>query len=151
MNRQTTLAKNDEVQQDWHVVDASGLVLGRLAAKLAVILQGKHKPIYTPHHDCGDFIIVLNADKIVLTGDKAEQKFYRTFSGHPSGQRYVRYDRMLEEKPELLLSEAVRRMLPKNKIGRHMLGKLKVYRGTEHPHTAQQPKPLAFQELVASA
>ncbi len=142
MNRQTYLAKNDEVKQDWWVVDASDQVLGRLATKLAVILMGKHKPTYTPHHDVGDFIVVLNAEKIALTGAKADQKVYKTYSGHPSGQKTYTYRWMIENKPELLIEESVRRMLPKNKLARHMLKKLKVYRGGEHPHQAQQPQVL---------
>ena len=142
MNRQTTLAKNNEVQQNWRLVDAADLVLGRLASEIAVVLQGKDKPIYTPHHDTGDFVVVINADKIKLTGTKLDDKFYKTFSGHPSGLKMTPYRRMLKEKPELLLTEAVRRMMPKNKIGRHMLSKLKVYAGTEHPHSAQSPEPM---------
>lgn len=142
MNRQTYLAKNDEVKQDWWVVDASDQVLGRLATKLAMILMGKTKPEYTPHHDVGDFVIVLNATKIKLTGDKLDQKVYKTYSGHPSGQRTYTYRWMLENKPELLIEETVRRMLPKNKIARQMLKKLKVYTGSDHPHQAQEPKVL---------
>ncbi|WP_432799239.1 50S ribosomal protein L13 [Poriferisphaera sp. WC338] len=142
MNRQTYHAKNNEVKQDWHIVDASDKILGRLATELAVILMGKNKPTYTPHHDVGDFVIVTNASKIKLTGNKADQKFYETFSGHPSGRKLVPYGKMREQKPELLLKSAVRRMLPKNKLASVMLSKLKVYGGEEHPHHAQQPKAL---------
>ncbi len=139
MNRQTTLAKNDDFPRQWRHVDASGQVLGRLAVRLATTLMGKDKPTYTPHCDVGDFIVVTNAAKIVLTGNKLDQKVSQTFSGHPSGRKTYSYRWMLEHKPELLIEEAVRRMLPKNRIARQMLKKLKVYRGAEHPHHAQQP------------
>ncbi|MEM6334767.1 MAG: 50S ribosomal protein L13 [Planctomycetota bacterium] len=142
MNRQTTLANAQTAQQDWHLVDATDQPLGRLAASLAVVLMGKHKPTYTPHVDTGDFIVVLNADKLTLSGDKANQKVYKTYSGHPSGQKEVPYGVMLEKRPEKLLETAVRRMLPKNKLASKMLSKLKVYRGDDHPHAAQQPAPL---------
>ncbi len=142
MNRQTYHAKNGEVEQHWHHVDATGQVLGRLASRLAVILMGKHKPTYTPHHDVGDFIIVTNAEKIVLTGQKLDQKHRRTYSGHPSGQKLTSYREVLETHPERLIEDAVRRMLPKNKLGSKMLSKLKVYAGPDHPHAAQEPKAL---------
>lgn len=145
MNRQTYQAKNNEVPQDWLVVDATDQVLGRLASRIAVILMGKHKPQYTPHQDVGDFVVVLNAEKIRLTGDKLDGKFYETFSGHPSGRKTTSYRKMIEDKPELLIEAAVRRMLPKNKLASKMLGKLKVYRGGEHPHQAQNPQPLELQ------
>lgn len=139
MNRQTYHAKNNEVAQQWLHVDATDQVLGRLATRLAVVLQGKHKPQYTPHHDVGDFIIVTHAERIRVTGAKLDQKFFQTYSGYPGGQRSYSYRQMLQDKPELLLERAVRRMLPKSKMGRHMLSKLKIYRGSEHPHQAQQP------------
>lgn len=142
MNRQTYLAKNDEVEQRWLHVDATDQVLGRLATRVAVILMGKHKPQYTPHHDVGDFVIITNAQKIKLTGNKLDQKFFETYSGHPSGRKTYSYRQMIERKPELLIERAVRRMLPKNKLASKMLSKLKVYRGPEHPHQAQQPQPL---------
>ncbi len=142
MNRQTYHAKNDEVAQDWHHVDATGQVLGRLASKLAVILMGKHKPTYTPHHDVGDFVVVTNAEKIVITGAKLDQRVHQTFSGHPSGRKTQTLRQVREAHPERLIEEAVRRMLPKTKLGRQMHSKLKVYAGSEHPHTAQQPQPL---------
>ncbi len=144
MNRQTYLAKNNEVDQAWHHIDATDLVLGRLASRLAVILMGKHKPQYTPHHDVGDFVVVVNAEKIRLTGSKLDQKFYQTYSGHPGGQKNYSYRWMVQHKPELLISNAVRRMLPKNRLARQMLKKLKVYRGTDHPHQAQRPQPLTI-------
>jgi len=145
MNRQTYHAKNDEVAQEWLLVDATDQVLGRLASRLAVILMGKNKPQYTPHHDVGDYIVVLNAEKIRLTGDKLDSKFYQTFSGHPSGRKTTSYRTMIEKQPELLIETAVRRMLPKNKLATKMLSKLKVYRGGEHPHQAQNPQPLELQ------
>lgn len=137
MNRQTYLAKNDEVARNWVEIDATGQVLGRLATQIAVILQGKNKPTYTPHHDVGDFVVVTNVDKLKITGNKATQKFYRTFSGHPSGQKLTSYEEMMEKKPELLLQAAVRRMLPKNKLAHSQINKLKIYTGDSHPHQAQ--------------
>jgi large subunit ribosomal protein L13 len=142
MNRQTFHAKNNEVPQAWWVVDASDQVLGRLATRLATILMGKHKPQYTPHHDVGDYVVVINAGRIRLTGQKADQKFHKTYSGYPSGQKTHSYRWMLEHRPEKLLETAVRRMLPKNRMGAAMLGKLKVYADADHPHQAQQPQPL---------
>jgi large subunit ribosomal protein L13 len=142
MNRQTYLAKNEEVQRDWWVVDATDQVLGRLAVRLAVVLMGKNKPTYTPHHDVGDFVVVTHADKIKLTGNKLDTKLYRTFSGYPSGQKTQTYRWMVENRPERLIELAVRRMLPRNRMGRQLLSKLKVYRGAEHPHQAQRPKPM---------
>ena len=143
MNRQTYLAKNNEVPRDWQHVDATDQVLGRMATRIATVLMGKNKPQYTPHHDVGDFVVVVNAEKIKLTGAKLDQKFYQTYSGHPGGQKNFSYRWMIQNKPELLVTNAVRRMLPKNRIARQMLKKLKVYRGPEHPHQAQQPDPLA--------
>ena len=145
MNRQTFHAKNNEVPQAWHHIDATDQVLGRLATRIAVILMGKHKPQYTPHHDVGDFVVVTNAEKITLTGNKLDQKLYRTFSGHPSGQKTMTYRQMIEKKPELLIETAVRKMLPKNKLASAMLKKLKVYAGPDHPHQAQNPQPLELQ------
>lgn len=143
MNRQTYLAKNHEVHQDWHQVDATGHILGRLATQIAMILMGKTKPQYTPHHDVGDFVVVVNAEKIALSGSKLDQKFHKTYSRHPGGLKHYSYRWMIEHKPELLITNAVRRMLPKNKLADQMIKKLKVYRGAEHPHHAQQPQPLA--------
>jgi large subunit ribosomal protein L13 len=140
----TYLAKPGELQAQWHVVDASDQVLGRMAAKLAVILQGKHKPTYTPHVDTGDFVVVLNADKVKMTGSKPQQRTYQTYSGYPSGQHVYRADTMLDLHPEKVIELAVRRMLPKSKLGQSMLGKLKIYRGESHPHQAQQPQPLSL-------
>jgi large subunit ribosomal protein L13 len=140
----TYMPKPGEVPANWHVVDATDQVLGRLAAKLSVILQGKHKPTYAPHVDTGDFVIVLNADKIKVTGKKAEVLVYDTYSRHPGGRHLYSFQTMHKLHPERLIQLAVKRMLPKNKMGRHFLGKLKIYRGTEHPHAAQQPKELTL-------
>ena len=138
----TYMPKPGEVAAKWHVVDATDQVLGRLAARVSLILQGKHKPTYTPHVDTGDFVVVVNADKVKVTGRKAEVLEYQTYSRYPSGQKTYSYKRMIELHPEKLVELAVRRMLPKNKMGRNILGKLKVYKGGQHPHSAQQPKEL---------
>jgi len=138
----TYTPKPGEIQADWHLVDASEKVLGRLAAKIAMILQGKNKPTYTPHVDTGDFVVVLNADKIRVTGKKAEVIEYDTYSRYPGGRHLYSYKTMNKLHPERVLQLAVKRMLPKNKLGRHMLTKLKIYKGTEHPHSAQRPKEL---------
>ena len=142
MIMKTSVAKNGEVKADWHSVDASGKVLGRLAARVARLLMGKHKPIYTPHVDCGDFVIVTNASKVRLTGNKAQTKTYQRYSYYPGGQKIIPFETMIQKHPERVIQEAVRRMLPKNKLARQMLSKLKVYAGEEHPHAAQQPNPL---------
>ena len=133
-----------EVEKKWYVVDASGKVLGRLANKIAVVLMGKHKPTYTPHVDTGDYVIVVNADKVVLTGKKLDQKKYYRHSGYPGGLKELTARQMFEKHPEKVVYLAVKRMLPKNKLGRKMLKKLKVYVGPEHPHQAQKPEPLEF-------
>ncbi|HEV2293050.1 MAG TPA: 50S ribosomal protein L13 [Tepidisphaeraceae bacterium] len=138
----TYMPKPGEVQANWHVVDATDQVLGRLAARIAHIIQGKNKPTYTPHVDTGDFVIVLNADKVKVTGNKAEVNEYDTYSRYPGGRNIYSYKRMKQLHPEKVIELAVRRMLPKSKMGRNILGKLKVYRGSEHPHQAQQPKEL---------
>ena len=143
MNHQTFHAKNHEVERHWRVVDATDQVLGRLSVKLAVVLMGKDKPQYTPHHDVGDFIVVTNAEKIRMTGRKAESKFHKSYSGYPSGQRQRSYQWMIENRPEKLIQLAVRRMLPKNRLARQQLTKLKGYRGSEHPHQAQSPQPMS--------
>jgi large subunit ribosomal protein L13 len=138
----TYFAKPGEITHHWHTVDASGQVLGRLAAKVAMILQGKHKATYTPFVDTGDYVIVLNAEKVRVTGKKADVLEYETYSKHPSGRHLYSYKRMLELHPEKIVHLAVRRMLPKNKLGRDILLKLKVYKGNAHEHAAQQPKEL---------
>jgi large subunit ribosomal protein L13 len=136
------MPKPGEIKADWHVVDASGQVLGRLAARVALILQGKNKPTYAAHVDTGDFVVVLNADKVKVTGRKADVLEYDTYSRHPGGRHLYSYKTMNELHPEKLVELAVRRMLPKSKMGRNILGKLKVYKGDTHPHQAQNPKEL---------
>lgn len=135
----TYSAKESDVKKDWYLVDAKGKILGRLASEIAKRLRGKHKPIYTPHVDTGDFVVVINADKIRLTGKKLTEKIYYRHSGYPGGIKSIAAGKMLKEKPERLINLAVRGMLPKNSLGRRMLKKLKVYRGEEHPHTSQNP------------
>jgi len=138
----TYVVKEGEIKREWYVVDAEGKTLGRLASKIARILMGKHKPYYTPHLDTGDFVIVVNADKIRVTGRKLDQKMYYRYSGYPGGLKSVTLRKQLATRPERVIWAAVRNMLPKNKLGRAMLKKLKVYASPEHPHAAQQPKPL---------
>ncbi len=138
----TYLAKPGEIKPNWFVVDAKGQILGRLASKLATIVQGKHKPTYTPQTEGGDFVVVLNAEQVKVTGKKAEQIEYDRYDRYPGGRKTFTYRRMNERHPERVLQLAVKRMLPKNKIGRNMLLKLKIYSGDQHPHSAQQPKPL---------
>lgn len=133
------MAKTNDVEQKWVVVDAEGAILGRMAAKIAPILMGKTKPTYTPHIDTGDYVIVVNADKVKLTGKKAEVKEYDYYTHHPGGHKFVSFADMMARKPEMVVQMAVRRMLPKNRLGRKMLKKLKVYRGPEHDHHAQRP------------
>lgn len=142
VNPSTYHAKPGEIAIDWHIVDAADQVLGRLAAKLAVILQGKHKVTYTPHVLSGDNVIVLNVEKIRVTGNKANDIEYDKYTRYAGGRHIYSFKRMHEEHPERLLQLAVKRMLPKNKLGRDMLLKLKIYSGGEHPHSAQQPKAL---------
>lgn len=142
MRRQTYFAKAGEVERDWHVVDATGVSLGRLASQIAVILMGKHRPQYTPHVDTGDHVVVVNASQVGLTGNKAARKLKLTYSGYPGGQKAESYGSVRDRRPEVLIEDAVRRMLPKNRLGRVMLKKLKVYPGADHPHQAQQPKAI---------
>jgi len=131
-----------DVPQSWFVVDAADKVLGRLASEVASVLRGKHKPLFTPHLDLGDFVIVLNCEQVKLTGRKREDKVYQRHTGYPGSIRTVTAGKMLEEHPERVIEHAVRGMLPKNQLGRNMLRKLKIYAGAEHPHAAQQPKTL---------
>ena len=131
-----------DIQRAWHVVDADGMVLGRLATEVARVLRGKHKPIYAPHVDTGDHVIVVNADKVVLTAGKAEKKLAYRHSGYPGGLRATRYTDLMAQKPEEVVRKAVKGMLPKTSLGRGMLRKLKVYAGPNHPHAAQSPQPL---------
>jgi len=138
----TYIAKPGEVERKWYVVDATGKTLGRLASKIASMLRGKHKPEFTPHEDVGDFIIVLNAEKIEVTGRKLDQKKYYRVSGYPSGLHSVTLRRQLELHPDRVIRAAVKGMLPRGSLGRQQLKKLKIYAGSEHPHEAQQPEPL---------
>ena len=138
----TYMAHADNVVRKWYVVDAEGLVLGRLASKVAAILRGKNKPTFTPNVDTGDFVIILNCDKVVLTGKKLEKKYYRYHTGQIGGLKSIQYKTLMENKADLAVYEAVKGMLPKNSLGRQMLTKLKVYRGAEHNHQAQKPEVL---------
>ena len=136
----TFMAKPANVERKWYLIDADGVVLGRLASQVALMLRGKHKPTFTPHVDTGDFIIVVNTDKIALTGNKLDQKVYYHHSGYPGGLKETKYRDLLAKKSEFALKKAVAGMLPKGPLGRKMLKKLKVYAGSEHPHAAQQPE-----------
>ncbi len=138
----TLLPKVNEIQKKWFVVDASGKVLGRLATQLATRLRGKHRPDFTPHLDTGDFIIVINAEKVKLTGNKLDKKMYHRHSGYLGGLKSINARTMLEKKPEEVIRLAVKRMMPKNKLARQQMKKLKIYRGAAHPHQAQMPEPL---------
>lgn len=135
-------AKAGQLTPQWYVIDATGMVVGRLAAQIAPILMGKHRPTYTPHIDTGDFVIVTNVDKVVFTGKKWQQKSYQRYSGHPGGQKEEVAWKLFKRRPERILELAIQRMMPKNKIGRHMQAKLKLYVGPQHPHQAQAPIPL---------
>ena len=136
----TFMANKDTVTRKWYILDAAGKPMGRTAVTAAVLLRGKHKPDYTPHVDCGDFVIILNAENAVLTGNKLENKYYRTHSGWPGGLKEVQYKRLLAEKPEFAMEKAVKGMLAKNKLGDAQIGRLKVFRGSEHKHAAQKPE-----------
>lgn len=138
----TYSARPQDIDREWLVVDAQGQTLGRLATHIAAVLRGKHKPLYTPHLDCGDFVIVVNADKIQVTGKKMDQKIYYRHSGYPGGLRQIVLRRQMERHPERVIESAVRGMLPKNRLGRKMFKKLKVYAGPTHPHQAQQPRAM---------
>ena len=142
------MAKKNQVEQKWLLVDAEEAILGRMAAEIAPVLMGKNKPTYTPHVDTGDFVIVINAEKIKMTGKKAEQKEYDYYTGYAGGHKFVSFAEMMERKPEKVIEMAVRRMLPKNRLGRQMLKKLKVYRGPSHEHQAQMPEKV---DLLAAA
>lgn len=137
----TYMAKPTEVERKWYVIDAAGKPLGRVAATAATLLRGKHKPIYTPHIDTGDHVIIINAAQVVLTGKKLDQKVYYHHSGYPGGLKAQGYRQLMLRKPEFVLERAIRGMLPKNRLGRAMFRKLKVYAGGEHPHAAQKPEP----------
>lgn len=140
------MARKGEVPRQWYVVDAQGKILGRLASRIAMVLRGKTKPVFTPHTDAGDFVIVVNAAQVRLTGRKLADKLYYRHSGYPGGLKTISARHLLQRKPEEVLRHAVRGMLPKNSLGRHLLKKLKVYAGGEHPHRAQQPVPLPWED-----
>ena len=139
--------KNSDITRQWHVIDATDVVLGRLASHVAVLLRGKHKPIFAPHVDTGDFVIVINADKVALSGAKLEDKKAYRHSGYPGGLRSVSYADLMAKHPERAVEKAVKGMLPKNSLGRKTLGKLKVYAGPVHPHQAQQPQPYEIRQI----
>ena len=134
------MARPLEVERKWHLIDAEGKTLGRLASEISRILRGKHRPQYTPHVDVGDFVVVVNAEKVVLTGKKAEQKVYRRHTGYPGGLKETSYEVMTERKPTVILRKVVYGMMPKTRLGRQQLRKLKIYAGPEHPHAAQNPQ-----------
>lgn len=138
----TFMAKRGEIEQRWHLIDATDLVVGRLAVQIANILRGKHRPIYTPHEDTGEFVIVINAAKVKFTGDKWNQKVYQAYSHYPGGRKLTTAKDMRDKHPERIIEAAVRRMVPRNRLGRKQMGKLKVYAGPSHPHQAQQPETL---------
>ncbi len=138
----TYVPKKTEIKKNWYLVDAEGKVLGRLASKIAQVLSGKNKPIYTPHLDTGDFVVVINAKKVKVTGNKEKKKIYYHYSGYPGGMKEIVYEKLLQKKPALIIQKAVKGMLPKSKLGRKMFKKLKVYAGTEHRHQAQNPEKI---------
>jgi len=144
----TFTPKPGDIERRWHVIDANDVVLGRLATQAAVLLRGKHKPIFAPHIDTGDFVIIINAEKVALTGNKRQQKLAYRHSGYPGGLRSVNYTELLEKNPQRAVEKAIRGMLPKNSLGRQVLTKLKVYAGPEHPHGAQQPVPFEITQIA---
>lgn len=137
-----------DVDRRWHVIDASDVVLGRLASQVAQLLRGKHKPVFAPHVDTGDFVVIINAEKVALTGSKREQKIAYRHSGYPGGLKAMGYTELLATKPTRAVEKAIAGMLPKNSLGRQMMGKLKVYAGPEHPHAAQQPQPYQISQVA---
>ncbi len=138
----TYVPKKTEIKKNWYLVDAEGKILGRLASKIAQVLSGKNKPIYTPFLDTGDFVVVINAKKVKVTGNKEKKKKYYHYSGYPGGMKEIVYEKLLEKKPALIIQKAVKGMLPKSKLGRKMIKKLKIYAGTEHRHQAQNPEKI---------
>ena len=148
MTVRTFSPKDSDITRQWHVVDATDVVLGRLASQVAALLRGKHKPIFAPHVDTGDFVIVVNADKVALSGSKLQDKRAYRHSGYPGGLRAVSYADLMEKHPERAVEKAVKGMLPKNSLGRQTLRKLKVYAGPEHPHEAQQPQPYEIRQIA---
>ena len=151
MTVRTFTPKADGIDRAWHVIDASDVVLGRLASQAAILLRGKHKPIFAPHLDTGDFVVIVNAGKVALTGNKLEHKMAYRHSGYPGGLRSVAYSELMARNPERAVEKAVRGMLPKNSLGRQMLRKLKVYAGPDHPHQAQRPVPFAITQVSQQA
>jgi large subunit ribosomal protein L13 len=143
--------KAGDIQRQWHLIDASDVVLGRLASQVAMLLRGKHKPIFAPHMDTGDFVVVINADKVALSGSKLQDKRAYRHSGYPGGIHSVTYAELLAKHPERVVEKAVKGMLPKNSLGRNMLRKLKVYAGPDHPHQAQQPVPFTIKQIAQQA
>ncbi|MDO4665272.1 MAG: 50S ribosomal protein L13 [Actinomycetaceae bacterium] len=143
----TYTPKASDITKKWYIVDAQDVVLGRLATTVANLLRGKHKPIYAPHIDCGDYVIVINADKVVLTGNKLDNKKAYRHSGYPGGLKAVTYRELMETHPERVITKAVRGMVPHNKLGRKQMTKLRVFAGSEHPHTAQQPEPVEIKKV----
>jgi large subunit ribosomal protein L13 len=140
----TRFIKTEDADRKWHVIDANDVVLGRLAVKAATIIRGKHKPIFTPNMDTGDFVIVVNADKVKLTGKREQMKTYFTHSMYPGGVKVKTFNELIKQKPEYVITHAVKGMLPKNRLGRKLIKKLKVYAGSQHPHTAQKPEALSL-------
>lgn len=140
----TYMPKPDSIERKWYIVDAKGKTLGRLASQVASILKGKHKPIYSPHMDTGDFVIIVNASEVELTGKKMQQKVYRHYTGYPGGLKEVSYEKLMKDKPEKAVYQAVWGMVPHNRLGRKIIKKLRVYRGPEHNHEAQKPEKLEF-------
>lgn len=134
-------------EKKWVLVDAENMVLGRLSSKVAMIIRGKYKPSYTPHNDCGDNVIIINAEKVILSGNKTDEKVYTHYTGYPGGQRFATPRELLSKKPEAIIEKAVKGMLPKNRLGRAIFGNLYVYAGTNHPHTGQQPTPINLNDL----
>ena len=148
MTVRTYTPKPGDVERQWHVIDASDIVLGRLASQAAILLRGKHKPTFAPHVDSGDFVIIINAGKVALTGSKREQKVAYRHSGYPGGLKSIGYTELLEKNPSRAVEQAIRGMLPKNTLGRKTLSKLKVYAGPDHPHTAQKPVPYEITQVA---
>ena len=140
--------RHDDVERRWHVIDASDVVLGRLASQVAQLLRGKHKAVYAPHVDTGDFVVIINAEKVALTGNKLQQKLASRHSGYPGGLKAMGYTEMLATRPTRAVEKAIAGMLPKTSLGRQMMGKLKVYAGPEHPHVAQKPQPFEITQIA---
>jgi large subunit ribosomal protein L13 len=143
----TYMAVREDIQRKWYLIDAKGQVLGRLAATVAKVLRGKHKPVFTPHVDCGDFVVIVNAEKIRVTGKKYTDKLYPSYTGYPGGLRFRSFATLINSKPAYVIRHAVQRMLPKNNLGKHMLKKLKVYKGPQHRNQAQRPEKVSLSDI----